>query len=206
MAKRASPQTDPKKTRAKENAEKVFAPKKKGDKSNTQRIIADLARDADGQRWLALITSAERDYEKELANIRAKKQAAKSKLDKLYVDGADALKTRGVTKQVLHELYEWSRKDPKELIAHFQALAWIARAGGMAIGQQMVLFPEAVKSPEDAVEKAKMQGRQCSATGGSSIDNPYHAGSPLGQSWLEGYSDDQAKLVPGANGGSAAAH
>ena len=186
--------------RAKERAEALFvrdepeedeAPKAKAGKT----VRDNTASEADMRRWFVLIQAQERDYEKVLAEIRSKRQDSKGKLDKIYADAADAMKSRNVTKRVLKALWELSRRDDDEVASEYAASVWAMRAAGMPLGAQLSFWDERLDDPADAYNRAMSQGKTAGLQGVGTEKNPHNGHQLLSQAWMEGWHSGQGELV-----------
>lgn len=165
--------------------------------ASTPKTLQNLATDNDAQRWMSQVIVIEREKEASEAEQRAAKAAMKSKYDKLYTDAADALKSRGITKRILRETYEVSRRKEEDNRAEFQAKLWLLRASGIDVGQQLAFFEEPFKNNDEALRRAYQFGRDAYAEGKDSKANPYNQSTEPGQRWLAGLMDAQAENVPG---------
>jgi ribosome modulation factor len=161
------------------------------------KVLQNLASDSDAQRWMSQIIVIEREKEASEAEQRSAKAAMKSKYDKVYTDAADALKSRGISKRTLREVYEISRRKEEDNRAEFQSKLWLLRASGIEVGQQLAFFDEPFKNNDEALRRAYTFGRNAYADGKDSKANPYNPSSEPGQKWLSGLMDAQAENVPG---------
>ena len=159
------------------------------------RVLENVATESDAQRLMPLIINAERDKEAFEATARAAKAAQKAKYDKVYTDVADALKSRGVTKRILRETYEISRRKDEENRAEFQAKLWLLRASGIEVGQQLGFFEDGFSGQDAALRQAYTKGRDAYVEKKTDADNPFHPGSEPGRQWLRGFSDAQADVI-----------
>lgn len=165
-------------------------------------VKENLASDADVQRFFKLIEQQEREFEAFLADVRAKRTAEKTKLDKIYTDAVAALQSRGISKRVLRELYEESRRDPQDVQDHLQAKLWAMRACGFVKPEQTDLFaaptlaaPPAAAEPQDALARIYEKGRQAHAANAPIDANPYDPETRAGQEWARGRADAQEETV-----------
>lgn len=182
--------------RARAKAEAVFVKADKEEKKPEKVVHKEnLASDADLRRWFVLVQNEERDYEKTGAKLRAERQQAKAKLDKIYADAADVLKSRGVTKRILKAMYELSKREEKEVSEEMSASIWAMRAAGMPIGKQLSFWEDGVEDPADAYNKVLAQGRQAGLEGKNSNENPHKGHQLFGQAWMEGYHQGQSELL-----------
>ena len=152
------------------------------------RVLENVATESDAQRLMPLIINAERDKEAFEATARAAKAAQKAKYDKVYTDVADALKSRGVTKRILRETYEISRRKDEENRAEFQAKLWLLRASGIEVGQQLGFFEDGFSGQDEVLRRARQQGYDAFTDKKPDSANPYHPSSAPGQKWIEGYN------------------
>lgn len=169
-------------------------------------VKENLASEADVQRFFKLIEQQEREFEAFLADVRARKTAEKSKLDKVYTDAVAALQSRGINKRVLRELYEESRRDAQDVRDHLQAKLWAMRACGMVTPEQQDLFTAPSLAtpaqpgtepapPQDALARIYEKGRQAHASNLNPGDNPYDLETRAGQEWERGRMDAQEETV-----------
>lgn len=166
-------------------------------------VKENLASEADVKRFFKLIEQQEKDYEAFLAEIRAKKTAEKSKLDKVYTDAVAALQSRGINKRVMRELYEESRRDPKDVQEHLQAKLWAMRSCGFVTPEQQDLFKAptltatapAEAEPQDALARIYEKGRQAHLTNAPIDANPYEEGTRAADEWARGRADAQEEAV-----------
>ena len=183
------------KSAARAKAEAAFS--KPADGAAPPRVLENVASESDMQRWFAVKKNAERTYEGVLAKVRETKTAAKASRDKALSDCADAMKSRGVTKQMFQELYEESNRKDEDVRVHYQNKLWAMRAIGLAVGQQLAFFEDSFKGEDEALRRAETQGYDAFSERKSQTDNPYHQSSPPGQRWLHGFQRAMADATPG---------
>lgn len=182
----------PRKARAKKEAEAVFKHEEEGDdEGGEDRVvhIANLATASDARRFESLLEAEEAEYAKAKADAAAKVKRAKQKLDKLYADAVDVLKSQGVTKRTLQEHLKQKKRPPEEIAAEAKASIWLMRASNMPLGSQLVMFEEPVEDEAAARNKARESGRSAYATGVGTEQNPYVGHQYLGQEWMEGWHE-----------------
>lgn len=153
------------------------------------KVVENVALDADMLRMFNLIKITERDHEAVMAELRSQRAAANATRDKAYTDAADALKSRGVTKRILRELYDMSRRKEDDVREEFSAKVWAMRAAGMPIGTQLAMFDDGFSGQDEALRKAHIKGRNDYADNVDSKDNPFQPSSQPGQHWLRGWTD-----------------
>lgn len=196
------------KAAARARAEAAFKgkPKTEGTEEKAPRVLENMASADDMNRWMTLVESAERSYEATQAALRQQKQAAKAVYDKVYSDAADAMKSRGVTKQVFRELYELKRQDEAKRMAALQSKLWAMKVLNFIEGQQLALFPEdgaaaangesdGFDGQDELLRRAYNMGRDADVEGKHDNENPYHPSSPPGQRWQAGKNDSQADRI-----------
>ena len=144
------------------------------------------------------IINAEREMEAFQAKQRSEKATQKSKYDKIYTDVADALKSRGITKRILRETYEISRRKDEENRAEFQAKLWLLRAAGIEVGHQLGFFEGGFDNQDEVLRRARQQGYDAFTDKKPDSANPYQPSSQQGQKWIEGYSAAGADSLLGA--------
>ena len=171
-------------------------------------VKENLASEADVKRFFKLIEQQEREFEAFLADIRARKTAEKTKLDKVYTDAAAALQSRGINKRVLRELYEESRRDAQDVRDNLQAKLWAMRACGFIVPEQQDLFaaptlatpaqpgtePEPAP-PQDALARIYEKGRQAHLSNAPVDANPYEEGTRAHDEFNKGRADAQEETV-----------
>jgi ribosome modulation factor len=156
------------------------------------KTLPNLATEADMQRFFAIVKNAERSYDSFLADQRTAKVAAKSTKDKALTDAADAMKSRGITKQIFRELYEESNRKEEEVTARMQAKLWGMRALGMSVGVQAEME---FNGNDEALRRARQQGYDAFTDKKPDSANPYGPSSAGGQKWLEGYNQAGADML-----------
>lgn len=162
------------------------------------RETQNLAAESDAQRLMPHIINAEREMEAFQAKQRSEKATQKSKYDKIYTDVADALKSRGITKRILRETYEISRRKDEENRAEFQAKLWLLRAAGIEVGHQLGFFEGGFDNQDEVLRRARQQGYDAFTDKKPDSANPYQPSSQQGQKWIEGYSAAGADSLLGA--------
>ena len=189
-------------------AENVSTPRKRRDSAGElpdhdpatapPRETQNVATELDAQRLMPLIINAEREMEAFQATQRAAKAAQKSKYDKCYTDVADALKSRGITKRILRETYEISRRKEEENRAEFQSKLWLLRAAGIEVGQQLAFFEDGFTNQDEALRRAYQKGYNAFTDKQPDSANPYGSGTVPSQKWLEGYNTAGADSLTNA--------
>lgn len=183
--------------RAKKSADKHFGGKENGAKKDPVKVMEALATERDAQHHFGQIKRAEKAKAKAYEEAASLRTEAKTDLDKVYADAADALKSRGVTKRILHAIYELSNRKQDEAVREARSENWMVRAIGLPCGQMTFLFDEPVKDAADAKAKARQAGFDASAEGKSSADNVYTGHAELNQEFLAGYHEHQAQAAQG---------
>lgn len=187
-------------------------------------VKENIATDDDMKRMFSIVEQAERKHEAMLAEIRDMKTEGKAKLEKAYTDAVDALKSRGVTKRILRELYEESRREADDRREHYQAKLWAMKACGMPISHQGDLFeaqapttsagqdPDLAAPAPDALARIYERGRQAHLDNAPLDANPYEEGTRAHDEWNRGRADAQEETVmamapaKGKKGKGATAH
>jgi len=169
-------------------------------------VKENIATDDDMKRMFSIVEQAERKHEAMLAEIRDMKTEGKAKLEKAYTDAVDALKSRGVTKRILRELYEESRRKADDRREHYQAKLWAMKACGMPVSHQGDLFEAQAQSvpqneapqiaePADALARIYERGRQAHLDNAPLDANPYEEGTRAHDEWNRGRADAQEETV-----------
>lgn len=192
----------PRKARAKKEAEAVFK-KEDGEAEaeaeggSEERVvhIANMASPSDARRFESLLEAEEAEYAKAKADAAAKVKRAKQKLDKLYADAVDVLKSQGVTKRTLQEHLKQKKRPPEEVVAEAKASIWLMRASNMPLGSQLVLFEEPVQDEMAARNKAREAGRSAHSAGEGTQMNPYAGHQYLSQEWMEGWHEAESATI-----------
>lgn len=162
------------------------------------KIVVELASERDAQHWIGKLKAAEKSKKKAYAEADEIRSDAKTSLDKIYADAADALKSRGVSKRLLKERVDEEARKDDEVTREYQAKIWLGRATQSPWAQQTFQFEgEPVRDANDAKKRARQAGYDASAEGRSSIENPFNANQELSQEFLGGYHEHQAEKVRG---------
>ena len=130
-----------------------------------------------------------------MAEMRSKKTAANVSRDKAYTDAVDVLKSRGISKKILRELYEMSNRKVEDIKDEFSAKLWAMRAAGMPIAKQLSMFAEPSDTNDEALRKAYIKGRDSYTDGTDSKDNPFQPSSAPGQEWIRGWQAVQNENI-----------
>lgn len=191
----------PRKARAKKEAEAAFKTETEtsgddeGDGDDKVVHIANMASPSDARRFESLLEAEEAEYAKAKADAAAKVKRAKQKLDKLYADAVDVLKSQGVTKKTLQEHLKQKKRSPEEVAAEAKASIWLMRASNMPLGAQLVMFDEPVEDEKAARNKAREAGRSAHSAGEGTQMNPYAGHQYLSQEWLEGWHEAETAVI-----------
>lgn len=174
-------------------------PKTKAEAERPPAREQNIATEEDMQRAFSIFANAERTYEAFLATQREEKQTAKATRDKALSDAVVIVASRGVTKKVLRQVYDWSKLKADELVAEIKPLTWAIRAAGLPVGTQLAFFDndDAFAGQDELLRRAYRAGRDAYVERKSDKDNPYHPSSQPGQQWLKGRSDAEADVIRG---------
>lgn len=126
-----------------------------------------------------------------LKELKDKETQAKAN----YAAGRKAAKADGINLKDLDEVMKYMNLTDEEIVAKMNTRIEYMGFMDMPIAEQMELFditfdPEP-KSEEELIAKAREEGEIAARSGKGAFqsDNPYEAGSPQGQAWLEGWHE-----------------
>ncbi len=151
---------------------------------------------------MAKVLRAKKKFETAKTTAKSTVADAKSDYDDIVTTAVAALVGRSVSKTSFLRMIvletRRAAKGEEEVSAEIKGETWMLRAGGFAIGEQMVLFESAVKDNHAAaLKKARSYGAEVYGGNGSisEINERFAPGSELGQAAMAAYHDAQAATV-----------